>query len=471
MSTENQNLQSIDVEQSILATLMSYEGAFDHISGTLSEEDFTSEPHKILYRAISNLASNNQPYDSITVYDWLGRNGLMSVHGCPEPYFAKVTERLGSMFSLEYHAGLVRSKSDRRKALQIHHDAIEQLKTSTDDTADISNEVMDQLTSVLTGNSDVSYKLVGDMMEDLALRLRDRARNGAPFIKTGFIELDNKLMMSKGDLVVVAARPSMGKTALVMNWLSNIAQTYEGTAVFFSLEMRADQVMDRLTSAEAGVRMDAIRSGGASEDDWANIMKFIDKQKDLRLAIVEKPEITIGQIRTELNRISRQVSSKTDGKISVIAVDYLQIMGGLDGPDRVNKIGTVTRTLKALGKEYDCPVILLSQLSRSVEQRPNKRPISSDLRDSGTIEQDADIIAMIYRDDYYKSKEVDEHNRVVTKPDGQAEIILTKNRNGATGAVTMGFEGHYSRFVEKNPEVIINLDDFYNPSQYAGGDE
>lgn len=471
MSKENKKLSSVNTEQAVLATLMSNDGSFDIISGKLTTHDFVSSKHQLIFKAIAELANSNSPYEIDAVYDWLGRNELLGNHGVSEQYLIQMIQEMPpSMFNLEFYAGLIRSKSDRRKAIDIHKQAIEMLESADDDTADVTNEAMDKLTSILTGSQEPNYKMLGDLMGELVEEMHKRQTQGNPFIKTGFGTLDNKMMMNNGDLVVLAARPSMGKTALAVNMLMGIAKQYEGTAVFFSLEMRDLQVMERIAAAECDIALSDIRGGTTSEDDWARYQAFVGSHQDLSLATVEKAQMTVGQIRTELNRISRERRHHHDGKISVIAIDYLQIMGGID-EDKVNKIGMVTRTLKALGKEYDCPVILLSQLSRGVEQRPNKRPISSDLRDSGTIEQDADIVAMIYRDDYYKSKEADDKGHIKQQPDGLAEIILTKNRNGATGSVVMGFEGHYSRFVESMPEVIINDDDYYIPENYSGSDQ
>lgn len=468
MSRENKKLSSVNTEQAVLATLMSNDGSFDIISGKLTTHDFVSSKHQLIFKAIAELANDNSPYEIDAVYDWLGRNELLGNHGVSEQYLMQMIQEMPpSMFNLEFYAGLIRSKSDRRKAIDIHKQAIEMLESADDDTADVTNEAMDKLTSILTGSQEPNYKMLGDLMGELVEEMHKRQTQGNPFIKTGFETLDNKMMMNNGDLVVLAARPSMGKTALAVNMLMGIAKQYEGTAVFFSLEMRDLQVMERIAAAECDIALSDIRGGTATEDDWARYQAFVGSHQDLSLATVEKAQMTVGQIRTELNRISRERRHHHNGKISVIAIDYLQIMGGID-EDKVNKIGMVTRTLKALGKEYDCPVILLSQLSRGVEQRPNKRPISSDLRDSGTIEQDADIVAMIYRDDYYKSKEADDKGHIKQQPDGLAEIILTKNRNGATGSVVMGFEGHYSRFVESMPEVIINDDDYYIPEDYSG---
>lgn len=471
MSRENKKLSSVNTEQAVLATLMSNDGSFDIISGKLTTHDFVSSKHQLIFKAIAELANDNSPYEIDAVYDWLGRNELLGNHGVSEQYLIQMIQEMPpSMFNLEFYAGLIRSKSDRRKAIDIHKQAIEMLESADDDTADVTNEAMDKLTSILTGSQEPNYKMLGDLMGELVEEMHKRQTQGNPFIKTGFETLDNKMMMNNGDLVVLAARPSMGKTALAVNMLMGIAKQYEGTAVFFSLEMRDLQVMERIAAAECDIALSDIRGGTATEDDWARYQAFVGNHQDLSLATVEKAQMTVGQIRTELNRISRERRHHHNGKISVIAIDYLQIMGGID-EDKVNKIGMVTRTLKALGKEYDCPVILLSQLSRGVEQRPNKRPISSDLRDSGTIEQDADIVAMIYRDDYYKSKEADDKGHIKQQPDGLAEIILTKNRNGATGSVVMGFEGHYSRFVESMPEVIINDDDYYIPEDYSGSNQ
>jgi len=265
------------------------------------------------------------------------------------------------------------------------------------------------------------------------------------FIASGFPELDNLMMIDAGNLVIVAARPSMGKTALVMNWLTHIAKYREGEAVFFSVEMPSDQVIDRLASAEASIDLTSIRKGNLSVDEWARMQRFISDQESMPLTIVDKKDITIAEIRTYLNKIKRE----TGGKLSAIGIDYLQIMGGLDGQYKIDNISTITRTLKALGHEFGCPVFLLSQLSREVEKRPNKRPIMSDLRDSGTIEQDADIIAMVYRNDYYEQKDKGGSGKL----DGMGDIIIIKNRNGPTGTVRLGFEGKYARFTNHMPAI------------------
>lgn len=267
---------------------------------------------------------------------------------------------------------------------------------------------------------------------------------------TGFPELDNLMMVDAGNLVVIASRPSVGKSTLIMNFLSNTAKRGEGEAVFFSAEMPSNQVMERLASAETGINLTSIRKGELSVDEWARMQRFSSEEKNMPLTIVGNSNLNIIEMRTQLNRIKRE----TGGKLSAIGIDYLQLMEGVIGQHKVDNVSTIIRTLKALGHEFGCPVFLLSQLSRDVEKRSNKRPIMSDLRDSGTIEQDADIIAMIYRNDHYEQREKAGN----AKLDGVAEIIILKNTNGPTGTVRLGFEGRYSRFTNHIP-VMHGLDE------------
>ncbi|WP_218690296.1 DnaB-like helicase C-terminal domain-containing protein [Psychrobacter sp. BF1] len=267
---------------------------------------------------------------------------------------------------------------------------------------------------------------------------------------TGFSELDKLMRVAAGNVVIIAGRPLMGKSALNLNILTNIAKFREGEAVFFSAEMSSNQVMDRLASAETSVNLTSIRKGDLSTDDWARMQRFISEEKNIPLTIVGNSNLNIDEMRTQLNRIKRE----TGGKLSAIGADYLQLMEGVIGQYNVDNVSTIIRTLKALGHEFGCPVFLLSQLSRDVENRPNKRPIMSDLRDSGAIEHDADIITMIYRNDHYEQRE----NGGSAKLDGMAEIIILKNTNGSTGTVRLGFEGKYARFTNHMP-AMHDLDD------------
>lgn len=447
----NEQKRFIQVEQCVLNQLLGKEGAFDIVSDVVIAQDFEAARHQVIYQAISDLAMDSKPYDEVMVADLLEERNQLNDECCPANYFAVMSLVPSiALSSLRNHAQLVKSRSIRRQSIAQMMYGIQKLEEGDNQTIEVNNEVMSAIANLEVGDTDNSCSRVGDLMGGMIERIA-AARDGVNnFISTGFPELDNLMMIDAGNLVVVAARPSMGKTALVMNWLSHIAKYREGEAVFFSVEMPQEQVMDRLASAEATVDLTSIRKGELSVDEWARIQRFISDQQSMPLTIVDEKDITIAKIRTHLNRIKRE----SGGRLSAIGVDYLQIMGGLDGQYKIDNIGKVTRTLKALGHEFGCPVFLLSQLSRDVEKRPNKRPIMSDLRDSGTIEQDADLITFVYRNDYYEQKE----KGGSAKLDGSAEIILAKSRNGPTGTVRLGFEGQYARFANYMP-MVNDLDD------------
>lgn len=436
----------IQVEQCVLNQMLGRDGAFDMVSDIIIAEDFDAVRHQAIYQAVSDLAMSGKPYDQVMVMDLLEERKQLNDDCCPPEYFGQMSLVPNITFSsLRNHAELVKSRSIRRQSISQLMYGIQKLEEGDNKTIDINNEVMRAIANLEIGSTANDHSRVGSLMGGMIERIAAAKDGINNFIASGFPELDNLMMVDAGNLVIVAARPSMGKTALVMNWLTHIAKYREGEAVFFSVEMPSDQVMDRLASAEADIDLTAIRKGELSVDEWARMQRFISDQENMPLTIVDKKDITIAEIRTYLNKIKRE----TGGKLSAIGIDYLQIMGGLDGQYKIDNISTITRTLKAIGHEFGCPVFLLSQLSREVEKRPNKRPIMSDLRDSGTIEQDADIIAMVYRNDYYEQKDKGGSGKL----DGMGDIIIIKNRNGPTGTVRLGFEGQHSRFTNHMPAM------------------
>lgn len=432
---------SLQAERSVLSTLLDNNDQYDVISNLIAVSDFESVAHQSIFKAIVELAEKNQPHDLVMVADLLETQSKDIDFDYINKRLAEVSAAPIAMpKSLISHVELIRDKSQRRKSLQVLKQAIESLEGNAL-TDDVNNTVVSAISNLEQQETTKESYSMDEMLEGLVARMQ-AANNGAKtYIDTGFPELDNYMQMGAGDLVVVAARPSMGKTLLAVNMQSHLAKFKEGVSVFFSLEMTEARVTERLAAAESGVLISRIKNSSLmSEDDRARFMRFISDKKDMRFKVIEKSNITLSQIRTHVNKIKRE-----QGKISSIAVDYLQIMGGLDGQDYIRRIGDVTRTLKAMGKEFNCPVFLISQLNRSVEQRPNKRPMLSDLRDSGTIEQDADIVLMLYRDDYYKAKDGK------TDFDNIAEVIVAKNRNGETGTARLGFEGQYGRFANLMP--------------------
>lgn len=426
----------IKAEQSVLATIMGFDEQFDVVSDMLRADDFSSENNKMIYQAILDLAANGKPYDLVMVSDLMSQRGQLSQDKCSESYLSQVFAAPAILLSsLRHHADLVASRSARRNSVNILRQGIQKLESGESKTDDVNNDVIAAISNLEQKENVQEVFDVNDMMKGLMNRIAAARQGVTPHLNTGFPELDKLMQASASDLIVVAGRPSMGKTLLVMNIQTHLAKFSEGEAVFFSVEMGEDKLMNRLTAAEASIPISDLKSGNMNKDQFARLMRFASDQKTMRLSVVRKTDITISQIRTHLNKIRRE-----KGEISSIGVDYLQIMEGIDGPDAIKKIGVVTRTLKALGAEFGCPVFLLSQLNRSVEQRPNKRPMLSDLRDSGTIEQDADTVVMVYRDDYYKAEAGNKEF------DGVAEMIVVKNRNGEVGTARLHFEGRFGRF-------------------------
>lgn len=444
------SLHNLDMEKALLASLMSIENAFEHVAGKLDIGDFAAVKHQVLFEAIKELSKGGLPYDTVMVHDWLVANS--NIDTVSDSYLAEIlSSSPATLFNLKAYAERIRELSKYRAVNKVLMQAQEDLKNTDTRLDDKVNGIIEQLTTAIDINKSGSgARTVGSLMEGFFDNLQAASKGEMmPFSPTGFNELDNRSPIQNGDLVVVGARPSMGKTTFAQTIVQSMVQTgfYEDSqgnhkrkaGVFFSLEMTDESVMQRFMSSMSNVSLSKVRSGmGVDVDDWASLNETVGNySKDYPMFIESEPLMTYHQMRTTLNKIRN-----SHGEIGVVMIDYLQIMGGIDGKDRVNALGEVTRHLKAFGKEFNCPVILLSQLNRSVESRPNKRPIMSDLRESGAIEQEADVIMFLYRDEVYNEK---------SDAKGVAEIIIAKNRQGQIGTVRLGFEGMYSRFTNYSP--------------------
>lgn len=450
------SLHNLDMEKALLASLMSIENAFEHVAGKLDIGDFAAVKHQVLFEAIKELSKGGLPYDTVMVHDWLVANS--NIDTVSDSYLAEIlSSSPATLFNLTAYAERIRELSKYRAVNRVLMQAQEDLKNTDTRLDDKVNGIIEQLTTAIDINKSGSgARTVGSLMEGFFDNLQAASKGEMmPFSPTGFNELDNRSPIQNGDLVVVGARPSMGKTTFAQTIVQSMVQTgfYEDSqgnhkrkaGVFFSLEMTDESVMQRFMSSMSNVSLSKVRSGmGVDVNDWANLNETVGNySKEYPMFIESEPLMTYHQMRTTLNKIRNSY-----GEIGVIMIDYLQIMGGIDGKDRVNALGEVTRHLKAFGKEFNCPVILLSQLNRSVESRPNKRPIMSDLRESGAIEQEADVIMFLYRDEVYNEK---------SEAKGVAEIIIAKNRQGQIGTVRLGFEGMYSRFTNHMP-MMNDLD-------------
>lgn len=430
----------VRAEESVLANLLDFDGKFDVISDLLTADNFGSEINQLIYKTVSELAAAGQPYDSISVLEILSARG----HSVDDHIAKLMVMPLVPEQVLRNHAEIIKDKAIRRRSISVLRRGIQALESQDVLTADVNNDVMGSLTSIDTGK--VERKTVfsmADMANAQVAALQAAKDGGSPYLETGFPELDSYLQLKAGMLVVIAARPSMGKTLVTANIQTHVSRTQDGSSPFFSCEMHPEDIFNRMAAAETGIKIADIASSNLSEDEWARLMNFYGTIESYNFDVIYEPAITVSRMRTHLNKLRREkIKQGKSGKFDSIAVDYLQIMGGIGAENRVNNIGIITAGLKQLAIDFECPVILLSQLNREVDKRPNKRPLMSDLRDSGAIEQDADTIMFIYRDDAYKQNTNDK----VAVFDNVAEMIFGKVRNGSRGTVRLGFDGEHGRF-------------------------
>lgn len=440
---------NIDLEKSVIASLLSIENSLDHVVEVIDAEDFAADRHKTIFRGIKILQAEGLPYDNVMLHDWLEANNLMKATG-GDGYLAEVlSESPSTLFNLVAYANRIKELSNMRAIDRVLVQAREQLKDAELRLDDKVNTTVEQLMAVVdTKKISAGARTVGAMMDQFFDDLQAASKGDVlPFKPTGFEEIDFKTPIQNGDLVIVGGRPSMGKTTLAQTMVQNMVEhdfytdkdgNYKRRAgVFFSIEMTDASVVQRFMSSKSNVQLHKIRSGSDIEaQDWQSLNNTVrDYSKEYPMFIESQPAMTIHQMRTTLNMIRNR-----HGEIGVIMIDYIQIMGGAKGNDasqKANAIGEIAKELKRFGKEFNCPIIGLSQLNRSLESRPDKRPIMSDLKESGAIEENADVIMFLYRDEVYNEG---------SEAKGIAEIGIAKNRQGQVGKVLLSFEGEYSRF-------------------------
>lgn len=427
-------LFNIRSEQMVLVALMEFETAYDTISDRLNESLFYAERHKPIFEAIEYLKRTGSQVDILLVFDWLKAHRKVELAG-GEEYLKELNRNTPkSLSQLSAHVKRLTELKALRQAefiLKVASDCIEHNPDMA--AADIINNAAAELLKTAMPTNAKAAASLNDCLKELMADLESEETKG---YTTGFKDLDGILgSLEGGDLVVLAARPSMGKTAITLNILDHIVST-TGKAVFLAeLEMKSLEITKRLVSARGGIHGGALRDKNLRQDDWIRLTAATAAMVDFPLYINDKARQTMSEIRTQANELKRK-----HGAIGAIAVDHLGLMGDLGADNRNNAIGLITAGLKELGKELDCPIILLSQLNRKVDDRPNKRPVMSDLRDSGNIEQDADIILFMYRDEYYTKEK--------TKYPAIGEVIVAKQRKGATGTVYLSWQASYSRFID-----------------------
>lgn len=429
---------SVEAEQSVLGSLMLDERAWESVSETVQDVDFYRHDHRIIFRAIRHLTSQDQPIDVVTVAEELEERGEVEKAG-GAAYLSRLVDMTPSIDNCEAYATIVAERSQQRRLIEAASDIMEKAyEPGEDTTLTLISDAEKAIAQIAEGNrSDGGPQLVAPILKNTLEQL-DQMFNqpdGLTGITTGFTEIDNRTSgFQKADLVIVAARPSMGKTTYAMNLVENALLATKRPVLVFSLEMPSESIVMRMLSSIGKIDQTRVRSGKLIDEDWPKLSAAVNLLKDLPLYIDDTAAITPQEMRARARKVYRE----NNNDLAMIMVDYLQLMR-VSGPSegRTQEISEISRTLKVIAKEFNCPMIALSQLNRSLEQRPNKRPVSSDLRESGAIEQDADIIQFIYRDEVYNEDTPDK---------GIAEIITGKHRNGPIGIDRLAFIGKYTRF-------------------------
>lgn len=432
---------SIEAEQSVLGGLMLDNTAWDKINDLLREADFYRFDHRLIFKTVSTLIEQGHPADVLTVFESLQSHGRLDDIG-GMVYLNALVISVSSAAYIRRYAEIIHDRSLLRRLISVSDNITESaLNTQGQETKSIIDAAEQAILNISEAGQrstaafhelPIVLSEVLDQINDLYHRDQKDEVTG---VSTGFYELDRMTAgMQKGDLVIVAGRPSMGKTSFAMNIAEHVAINEELPVAVFSMEMGAKQLGMRILGSVGKLNQGRLRTGQLQDDDWERLTVALEKMHETQLYIDETPALTAMDLRARARRLSR-----TCGGLGLIVIDYLQLMSSSrSGENRATEISEISRSLKALARELECPVMALSQLNRSVEQRPDKRPMMSDLRESGAIEQDADIIMFVYRDEVY--------NKEDTNLKGRAEIIIGKQRNGPIGTVNLKFQGEFTKF-------------------------
>ncbi|WP_194843487.1 replicative DNA helicase [Paenibacillus sp. FSL W8-1187] len=428
--------QNLEAEQAVLGAVLLQAEALITAMEKVRPEDFYLSSHQLVFEAMIELGENNQPIDLVTLTAYLSdRSQLEEVGGVS--YLAKLASVVPTAANVEHYAQIVEEKSMLRRLIRTATTIVSDGYGATDDIGLMLSEAEQRIMEIANRRSSSGFVSIRDVLMEVFERVEFLYTNkgGSTGIPSGFVDLDKMTSgFQRSDLIIVAARPSVGKTAFALNIAQNVGVRARETVAIFSLEMSAAQLVQRMVCAESNVDAGRMRTGFLEGDDWEKLTMAIGALSEAEIYIDDTPGITVSDIRAKCRRL------KKERNLGMILIDYLQLIQGRGkaGENRQQEVSEISRTLKQIARELEVPVIALSQLSRGVEQRQDKRPMMSDLRESGSIEQDADIVAFLYRDDYY-DKETEKKNII--------EIIIAKQRNGPVGTVELAFLKNFNKFV------------------------
>jgi replicative DNA helicase len=455
--------QALDLEEAVLGALMLEKEAVNDVIDVLAPSSFYKESHQKIYGAIYDLFKNSEPIDILTVTEQLRKNGDLEIVGGPY-YISQLTGRIASSANVEFHARIISQKHIQRELIRISSETIKEAYDETTDVFTLLDKAESNLYSVTEKNIKKSFDSMSHLLDKAIKQIEELGEHsdGLRGVPSGFTALDRVTSgFQAADMVVLAARPGMGKTAFVLSLARNTAVDHNKGVAVFSLEMSSLQLVNRLISAETELAGEKLKRGNLEKHEWHQLHSKIGKLSDAPLFIDDTPGLSVFELRAK----ARRLKQKHD--IQMIIIDYLQLMtaGGEGKGNREQEISMISRSIKGIAKELDIPIIALSQLSRSVETRGGtKRPMLSDLRESGAIEQDADMVMFIYRPEYYNITEDEEGNAYLP---GQSELIIAKHRSGSLEDVPIKFVPHLAKFTNLETDEFEPLDSITPNDDFA----
>ncbi|CAG9703005.1 MULTISPECIES: replicative DNA helicase [Clostridium] len=426
--------QSIEAEQSVIGSMIIDKNSIAKVMESLEEEDFYRDGHKAIYKAILEMFRNDMAVDLVTLLEYLKSTNMLERAG-GVTYITELSASVPTTANLSAYIKIVSDKSTLRKLIKASTTIIEESYNKQDKVESVVDIAEKKIFNIAENRTSKDFEPLSDVLERGFLQIEKLFNNKGEItgVGSGFTDLDSMTSgFQSGDMILIAARPSMGKTTFALNIAEHAALREHKSVVIFSLEMSKEQLAYKLLCSEANVDMLKLRTGALEDSDWENIARATGPLSKAKVYIDDTAGVTVMEMRSKCRRL------KLEYGIDLIVIDYLQLMSGGSGTDnRQQEVSEISRSIKALAKEMECPVIALSQLSRAPEQRADHRPMLSDLRESGSIEQDADLVMFLYRDEYY-NKETEDKNI--------GECIIAKQRNGPVGTVKMAWLGQYSKF-------------------------
>ncbi|MGY3762789.1 replicative DNA helicase [Granulicatella adiacens] len=443
--------QNLEAEEAVLGSILLEQDSIISVMEFLVPDDFYRVAHQLIFAAMIELNQNSEAIDPITVSEKLRqKNQIDNVGG--EAGIIELLDKVPTAANVEFYTQIVLEKSTRRKLIKTSTNIVKNAYQEDETIANVLDTAEREILSVSEGRNKAGFIPIRDVLHDAYESLEERSKNNGEVtgIATGYIGLDRMTSgLHADELIILAARPSVGKTAFVLNIAKNVAVNLNETVAIFSLEMGAESLVERIICSHASINAGHLKTGKLTDEEYTQYFVATGVLAEAPIYIDDTPGIRVSEIRAKCRRLKQERNN-----LGLVVIDYLQLIEGNGKESRQQEVSEISRNLKKLAKELKVPVIALSQLSRGVEQRQDKRPIMSDIRESGSIEQDADIVAFLYRDDYYR-QEPDENGQVPeVEPNSTIEVIIEKNRSGPRGTVELNFMKEFNKFTNLVPDEI-----------------